>query len=565
MKRRRKNKEEEWLKKPKLDLNPETKKDILAIFLMALGLVSALSLFGLAGQLGNYLAQFLVFFFGWGRFLAPLFLLIIGFACLASVVRNRSLSTALGLILLIVSLLGLTHLFQPVSSAAGGYLGAIVSFPFLKLLGFWASLVIFLALLVISPLITLNIPLKRIFKRKEEIEFVSDDLDRPEIAERPKESVLKTLAKKILPRPEFKVKSMETSEISPAQEDLESTDKTSLAFRSPPLELLEDKEGQPISGDTKANSSIIQRTLENFGIEAEMAEVNVGPTVTQYTFRPGSGIKLSNITARGQDLALALAAHPVRIEAPIPGQSLVGIEIPNKGISRVCLKPLLETRQFKERKSNLTIVLGRDVKGSPVLANLGKMPHLLVAGSTGTGKTICLNNLIFSLVYQNSPQMLKFILIDPKRVEFTAYNDSPYLLSPVINEPEKTVNALKWAVSEMERRFRLLQEAGSRDIFLYNREQRRKKREILPLLVIIIDELADLMTAHSREIEGSIVRLAQMARAVGLHLIVSTQRPSVEVITGLIKANITSRIAFQVASQVDSRTILDLAGAFHQE
>ena len=292
-----------------------------------------------------------------------------------------------------------------------------------------------------------------------------------------------------------------------------------------------------------------------------MSGVNVGPTVTQYSLKPADGIKLSRITSLSNDLALALATHPIRIEAPIPGESLVGIEVPNKIRSLVRLRGLIQHSKFQEYPYHLTFCLGKDVSGSPIYANLGKMPHLLVAGSTGTGKTIFLNTLILSLIYRNSPDNLKFILIDPKRVEFTVYSGLPYLLCPAIVDSSRAVNALKWLIEEMERRFKLLADLKARNISSYNERAFNAGNEHLPYIVLVIDELADLMAAKGRDVEASIVRLAQMARAVGIHLVVATQRPSVEVITGLIKANITSRITFQVASQVDSRTVLDTAGA----
>ena len=289
-----------------------------------------------------------------------------------------------------------------------------------------------------------------------------------------------------------------------------------------------------------------------------MGEIKIGPTVTQYTLKPADGVKLSQITGLHNDLALALAAHPIRIEAPIPGQSLVGIEIPNQQVAIIRLRRILSDNAFKNRKSNLTIALGRDVAGNIWLADLGKMPHCLVAGSTGSGKTIFLNSVIISLIYQNSPDDLRFILVDPKRVELTLYNDLPHLLTPVITNVQKTINALKWAINEMDRRFDVMAEAKKRDIYAYNQANPENK---LPFIVIMIDELADLMATAAQEVEACIVRLAQMARATGIHLIMATQRPSVDIITGLIKANITSRIAFSVASLVDSRTILDFSGA----
>jgi S-DNA-T family DNA segregation ATPase FtsK/SpoIIIE len=332
-------------------------------------------------------------------------------------------------------------------------------------------------------------------------------------------------------------------------------------YKFPSLGLLETENIRPRVGDIRANANIIKRTLQNFGIDVEMGEVNVGPTVTQYTFKPAEGVKLSSITALQNDLALALAAHPLRIEAPIPGRSLVGIEVPNKSISLVRLGSLLKESDFQKTTSSLSFALGRNVKGEALLADLSKMPHLLIAGSTGSGKSVCIHSILSSFLFKNSPETLRLILIDPKRVELSHYNDIPHLLTPVITDYKKVLPALRWATNEMERRYNLLSEYKSRDIEGYNLKALAKKEMPLPYVVIIIDELADLMARYGRDLEGLIIRIAQMARATGIHLIVSTQRPSVEVITGLIKANITARIAFQVASQVDSRTILDMAGA----
>jgi S-DNA-T family DNA segregation ATPase FtsK/SpoIIIE len=328
------------------------------------------------------------------------------------------------------------------------------------------------------------------------------------------------------------------------------------------VELLEEDKGVPASGDIKLNQSIIEKTLNNFGIPVEMAEVNVGPTVTQYTLRPAGGVKLSKITTLHRDISLSLAAHPIRIEAPIPGRSLVGIEIPNKSATLVRLRNMMDEYNYKKNGHNLNLALGRDVAGEPVWANLIKMPHMLIAGATGTGKSVCINTIITSLLYQKSPWELKFIMIDPKRVELPLYNGIPHLLTPVIVDTNKTINAFKWAIKEMEERYKLLSGVGARDLASYNEKIVKKSpADILPFIVIIVDELADIMAAYGKEVEGPIVRLAQMSRAVGIHLVLSTQRPSVEVITGLIKANITCRIAFQVASMVDSRTVLDMSGA----
>jgi S-DNA-T family DNA segregation ATPase FtsK/SpoIIIE len=345
----------------------------------------------------------------------------------------------------------------------------------------------------------------------------------------------------------------------------------------PPLTLLEEDQGKPNTGDIKANANIIKRTLQNFGIEVEMDEITVGPTVTRYALKPAEGMKLSRIVGLQNDLALALAAHPLRIEAPIPGKSLVGIEIPNRSKSIVGLATLLRDEKFQNSSKALTIALGRGISGKATFGNLAKMPHCLVAGTTGSGKSVTIHSMITSLLYRNGPDDLRFIMIDPKRVELTLYKNIPHLLTPVITEAKKTILALKWAAKEMDRRYDILEAESVRDIESYHNnvfgkstkktktDENGDKVEIeadrMPYIVIIIDELADIMSSYPRELEAAIVRLAQMSRAVGIHLILSTQRPEVNVITGLIKANIPARVALKVSSQVDSRTILDAGGA----
>jgi S-DNA-T family DNA segregation ATPase FtsK/SpoIIIE len=315
----------------------------------------------------------------------------------------------------------------------------------------------------------------------------------------------------------------------------------------------------------KGNTNIIQRTLLNFGIPVEMDEVTVGPTVTRYALKPAQGVKLSRIVGLQNDLALALAAHPIRIEAPIPGKSLVGVEIPNKVKSIVGLATLLADEKFQNSPKPLTVALGRSLSGKAVFGNLAKMPHALIAGTTGSGKSVTIHSIITSLLYRNGPEDMKLILVDPKRVELTLYNKIPHLLTPVITDPKKTILALKWAAREMDRRYDVLQAESVRDIESYHSTVYAKSKEgeaeRMPYIVIVIDELADIMQAYPRELESAIVRLAQMSRAVGIHIILSTQRPSVNVITGLIKANIPTRVALQVSSQIDSRTILDQGGA----
>ena len=344
----------------------------------------------------------------------------------------------------------------------------------------------------------------------------------------------------------------------------------SRAYVPPPIDLLEKDKGKPNVGDIKGNMNIIQRTLLNFGISVEMDEVTIGPTVTRYALKPAQGMKLSRILGLQNDLALALAAHPIRIEAPIPGKSLVGIEIPNKIKSTVGLATMLADDKFQNSPKPLTVALGRGLSGKAVFGNMAKMPHMLVAGTTGSGKSVTIHSIITSLLYRNGPEDLRMILVDPKRVELTLYNKIPHLLTPVITDPKKTILALKWAAKEMDRRYNILETNTVRDIESYHANIYNKKRgpktegaddERMPYIVIVIDELADIMQAYPRELEGAIVRLAQMSRAVGIHLLLSTQRPSVNVITGLIKANVPTRVALQVSSQIDSRTILDQAGA----
>ncbi|MCL5056986.1 MAG: DNA translocase FtsK [Actinobacteria bacterium] len=315
--------------------------------------------------------------------------------------------------------------------------------------------------------------------------------------------------------------------------------------------------------DISENIKILEETLENFGVRAKVTQVSRGPAITRYEIQPPPGIKVSRIVGLADDIALSMASPDVRIEAPIPGKAAVGIEVPNVEITMVHLRELLEAEQFREAVSKLTVVLGKDIAGNPIMADLTRMPHLLIAGATGAGKSVCLNTIISGILFKATPEEVKFLIIDPKMVELTTYNGIPHLISPVVTDPKKAATALRWAVKEMEYRYELFAAAGVRDITRYNNA--RGKKDIigspLPFIVVIIDELADLMMVAPADVEDSICRLAQMARAAGMHLVIATQRPSVDVITGLIKANIPSRTSFAVSSQVDSRTILDMGGA----
>lgn len=546
-------------------VSPETQNSIFTIVSFVLAILSVLSFTGKAGIIGDKFSNFSHILFGWGFFIIPIAFILLGISFLKFYARENRTPSILGIGIFVLAVLGIFFIVGAENQfnnrvAQGGYLGVIFGYPLLNLFGFISSLIILFAAIVISFLVSMDIPLHRlIFKEEEE----SEEEEKEEIeggliikhagAEKP---VFESRPIK----PEVKPAVDRSSEDEDEEPEF-SIKVSSRKWKLPPVDLLKGDSDIPKAGDIAASAAVIKRTLGNFGIEVEMGEINVGPTVTQYTLRPAVGVKLAKITSLNSDLSLALASHPIRIEAPIPGKSLVGIEVPNRQTALVGLRNLIEGEEYKNTPSFLPLALGRDVAGYPALGGLEKMPHLLVAGATGSGKSVAVNSIILSLLYKHSPDTLKFIMIDPKRVELSLYNGIPHLITPVIVDNKKAINALRWLVKEMERRYELISRHHSRDIFSYNSRQVSRKEPVMPFIVLIIDELADLMASYGRELEGSIVRLAQMARAVGIHLIVSTQRPSVEVITGLIKANITSRIAFQVASQIDSRTILDMAGA----
>ncbi|MBI2639606.1 MAG: DNA translocase FtsK [Candidatus Sungbacteria bacterium] len=564
------------------DLDPHTKRSIVAVFFFVFAALTLLAYWGMAGFLGRFLRQLLVFLVGQAYFLAPVTFVLVGFSFVFGFGRKLYATTLVGGAFFFVSVLMLTDLFF--AQKTGGAIGHYANWPIFKIFDFWGAVIIEAGVFVTGFLMMLNISFLRPKSEEEESEEAEEKDSSENAFVRETAEGLKELAEHVKNaaaelKGNFQKAASHTVEaanpgtVDAASQTVKTADdeeefspkprKSRFGYKKPPLELLQNDRGTPSSGDIRANANIIRRTLQNFGIDVEMGDVSVGPTVTQYTLKPAEGVKLSRIVALHNDLALALAAHPIRIEAPIPGKSLVGIEIPNRSIALVGLRSLFEDRTYQDSPAPLLFALGRDVTGTPVFANLAKMPHLLVAGSTGSGKSVAIHSLITSFFYRNPPEFLKLLIIDPKRVELSAYSGIPHLLTSPITDSKKAIMALRWAVKEMDRRYERLSEAGVRDIAGFNNSAGKnpEPEELMPYLVIVIDELADLMVSFPREVEGSIIRLAQMARAVGIHLIVSTQRPSVEVLTGLIKANITSRIAFQVASQVDSRTILDMAGA----
>ncbi|MCX6738952.1 MAG: DNA translocase FtsK [Candidatus Parcubacteria bacterium] len=603
--------EVEEIKEPLL--SEEVFSTAIAILFFILSLFFIMASLGKAGMAGNAIYSNLKELLGLGFFLLPILFLLLGISFMRTVKPNLATRSSIGSGLFVFSGLGLLSLAPWENS--GGFLGRIFSYPLVKFFDIPFTILFLSAVLIISVIVLFDSAprgehfafLKRLlFWRKKE--GVIEPAILPVTKEEPKKE-------EILPLPET-ITSIDTQEAkkeaneevekkglfgfikkkeeeNPSEERFErlKTNISTKEFNPPPLSLLERDKGKPGTGDMKANSNIIRRTLQQFGIVVEMDEICIGPSVTRYALKPAEGVKLSRIVGLQSELALNLAAHPIRIEAPIPGTSLVGIEVPNSTKTTVGLGTLLSSQEFTNSEHPLFISLGKSISGKTHFGNLTKMPHLLVAGATGSGKSVTVHTMITSLLYRNPPENLRFIMIDPKRVELTLYNGIPHLITPVITDAKKTLAALRWAAREMDRRYDILEAEKCRDIKSYHdkmkdeqekisvevkeivekdeneiseailAEESAKLQERMPYIVIVIDELADLMQTFPRELEGAIVRLAQMSRAVGIHLIISTQRPSVNVITGLIKANIPCRVALQVTSQIDSRTILDTGGA----
>jgi DNA segregation ATPase FtsK/SpoIIIE, S-DNA-T family len=547
-----------------------------AVLLIVAGLLLFLALFGTGGPVLEWLHDAFKWLIGWTVVLLPVIMVYIAIAIFKAEDNRLPVVVIIATILFIAEISGFIHLFSGnptqfdnVRSASGGgvvgygvdsMLLAMVDSKtaalILAVLGFITSLFV----LKLSPLDVIR-AVVAIFRR----EVTTEEHNR-EIAEKAAEMSGKTSIGELklnegVPtmnsgtRLSTLKNSLDRTAPEPQSALTAATDPT---WEAPSIDLLEKKQSPADAGDVKHNAQIIHDTLGEFNMDVEMEGANIGPKVTQYTLKPPAGVKLSRIAALETNIALNLAAQAIRIEAPIPGQRAVGIEVPNRKAADVRLYGVLDSAKWQNSQSPLGFAIGRDIAGDPVIGALDKMPHVLIAGATGSGKSVMINSLLTSLLYRNSPSDLKLILVDPKQVELTPYNDIPHLLTPVITEPEKCISALKWAVNEMERRYSLLAEEKVRNIQGYNE---LKQDERMPYIVIVIDELADLMMLAARDVEALIVRLAQKARAVGVHLVLATQRPSVDVITGLIKANVPARIAFTVVSQVDSRTIIDHIGA----
>ncbi|OGG92745.1 hypothetical protein A2609_01250 [Candidatus Kaiserbacteria bacterium RIFOXYD1_FULL_47_14] len=547
-----------------------------AVVFLAAGVLLMLAVFDAAGPIGTAVFTTSYAIVGVGAFLLPLVLIALGLYAGFGRPIIAPL-TASGLLLSLASVLAFAGLFPGAQfgGETGTWLGKLLS----EFFGFWGAFVLLIAAIAMSAAILIDLEAfgallgrnmlslwERFRSRKENGDEFDDEelneVDIPASEDEPDEPNSSTLNEREPVVTMFN-RSMDTPNAATGIANFDAE------YEAPPISILGADKGKPGVGDIKANANIIKRTFQNFGIHLEMDEVSVGPTVTRYAVKPAEGVRLSKIVSLANNLELALAAHPVRIEAPIPGKSLVGIEVPNTVKAMVGLGGLLSAPEWSESTKPLIAALGRDITGTPHYVNIAKMPHALVAGATGSGKSVAIHAIITSLLYRNGPNQLRFIMIDPKRVELTAYNGIPHLLTPVITDPKKTIFSLKWAAKEMERRYNILETEHVRDIGSYHAtifEPAKAKGvadmpEALPYIVIVIDELADIMHTYPRELEASIVRLAQMSRAVGIHLVISTQRPSVNVITGLIKANVPTRMALQVASQIDSRTILDASGA----
>jgi len=591
-------------------------REIWAVGYLAIAIIFLMSVYGGFGIIGELLNAALQPIFGFGIHLVPILFLVVSATLFFSKKIHFGISSIVGLALMMVSLLSIFHLSVPTDdllSAAqtgtyGGYIGFVTNFLFREVLkiGHLGTSVLLIAGLSIGFLFTFELSIITLFKKalpsismrparkksgksdakgkKDEEEF-EDNYDEDELEDGVEDDEEIQIIK---PEP-VKAEDAEGVDVEDAKTDdtakkkpkggiirrgSHKKDADDLGIKTPivskkdtdgwefpSLDMLSKMSSVNEEDDEilKSNAEKIRNKLEQFGIYVTMSDVHVGPTVVQYTLKPDEGVKLAKITTLKSDLALALSAKSIRIEAPIPGKGLVGIEVPNSHRSTVRIREMLESKEFSKINSKMRFPLGRDVSGKAIIADIQKMPHLLIAGATGSGKSVGINALLMSLLYQNSPQDLRLILIDPKRVELNTYNGIPHLLTPVITDVEKAATSLRWAVNEMNRRYQVFQDTRNRNIHEYNND--KKIEEKLPKIIILIDELADMMMAVGKEVEATICRIAQMSRATGIHLVIATQRPSVDIITGLIKANIPTRIAFATTSGIDSRTILDGIGA----
>jgi DNA segregation ATPase FtsK/SpoIIIE, S-DNA-T family len=570
-----------------------------AVFMIAISLLLVVTWFGAGGPVLEWLHTTAAQTIGYAEYIIPILFIYIAVEIFRADNNRIPFVTKFATTMLIVWFAGLFGLMKSNGQPTGGFVGDVANGLMLAMVDSGVGAFIYALLIIVTTLFVLRISPITVIKKLWELSRTEREDQEENI------KVMRKVAAADAPKPttigELKLntgvdvlgvdkppveekKSLRRSTMKGSvPQDKVAEDKAALVtvsdpnWQSPSIDMLEKKQSPANAGDVQMNAQTIRDTLAEFNIEVEMEGANIGPKVTQYTLKPPSGVKLTRITALETNIALNLAAQSLRIEAPIPGQRAVGIEVPNLKAADVRLYGILSSKQWNTNHEPLSFAIGKDISGEAVVGELNKMPHLLIAGQTGSGKSVMINTLLTSLLYRNSPSEMKLILVDPKQVEMAPYEDIPHLLTPIITEPEKTISALKWAVNEMERRYKLLAGEKIRDIKTYNQKiqagskkvsvadedgnQQRVDDGAMPYIVIVIDELADLMMVASRDVEALIVRLAQKARAVGIHLVLATQRPSVDVITGLIKANVPARIAFTVASQIDSRTILDQAGA----
>ncbi len=549
----------------------------------------ALKAFNLFGKVGANLSGWIFLILGFSSFWLVAVFLAMAVLSFRDMPLLSPVKSVVTILFLLVSFSGILSLYMSKEVIyrggkvlSGGLIGHYVATITKGVLNYFGAYVLLSAVFIISLMICTNISLGSVLSRislwftllqRQLKESVTKKKERKR-----KKKARQEFAEKEKEKPKTKVTIIEPKKEMSKKPEQENFSFMNVAgeFNLPPLDLLtqapEDKGVEIQKESLEQNARRLERKLADFGVEGEVVEILPGPVITMYELKPAPGVKISKVAGLSDDLALALRAPAVRIVAPIPGKAAIGIEIPNNQRSLVYLQEILASQDFKMSPHRLTIGLGKDITGSPFVTDLSKMPHLLVAGATGTGKSVCLNSMIISLLFKASPEMVRFLMIDPKRIELTMYNDIPHLLHPVVTQPKEATRALKWAVEEMERRYMLLSDRGVRNIEAYNRRVVKERKpsiqdpsrgvdKNLPYIVVVIDELADLMMTSSRDVEEAITRLAQMARAAGIHLIIATQRPSVDVLTGIIKANFPARISFQVSSRVDSRTILDAIGA----
>ncbi|MDQ1278540.1 MAG: segregation ATPase FtsK/SpoIIIE, family [Thermodesulfobacteriota bacterium] len=540
----------------------------------------------LIGTFGAYTSDSLFRLIGLSAFFLPVVLFICSFKFFLNGAFRLTAPHLGGAFLFLLSFSGLSALvvqevqIYQIPLRAGGLLGNAVHFYLTYYFNLAGASILLLLMLILAFMLMIHLSLvslanwflNRLKRGWQRMQYFSSGLIKkqkpiPSSIAPPREPALEALREPTLqttPRIDEPVLAPEKARLPKAKQTHFEFFPVPGTFTLPPLELLDEIERR----DTRmkkeiliGNASILEKKLADFGVEGKVVEVHPGPIITLYELEPAPGVKINRITNLSDDLALALKAASIRIIAPIPGKAVIGIEIPNLEREAVHLRDVLDSQKFSESRIKLPIALGVDIMGSPVINDLARMPHLLIAGTTGSGKSVSLNAMICSILFKATPEEVKFLMIDPKRIELSAYEGIPHLLHPVVVDPKKAAQVLKWAVEEMERRYTIISAIGGKSIEAYNKQAEKEKNPRLPYIVIVIDELADLMLVAPRNVEESLARIAQMARAAGIHLIIATQRPSVDVITGVIKANFPTRISFQVSSKVDSRTILDQLGA----